>query len=227
VDLPLLLGHRGAPDASSVPENTIASFDLALEHGCDGFEFDVRLTADNKMVVCHDAQVGPLHIETSNYHELLQLPSLEEILEHYANRCFLNIELKVADIETRFLSAVREYQLQSNCVVSSFLPEVILELKVRSGRPDAGIICENLSQLSAWNELPVEYVMVHESLVDQTLINEVHGASRKIFVWTVNSAPAMVRMAELGVDGILSDDTRLLVQTLRPSSFVAHPTNCV
>ena len=43
--LPLLLGHRGAVCSLGVPENTFASFDLALEHGCGGFEFDVRLTA--------------------------------------------------------------------------------------------------------------------------------------------------------------------------------------
>ncbi len=39
---PLLLGHRGAK--SYAPENTIEAFELALQHGCDGFEFDVRLT---------------------------------------------------------------------------------------------------------------------------------------------------------------------------------------
>jgi hypothetical protein len=43
---PLLLGHRGARRAA--PENTLAAFDLALQHGCDGFEFDVRRTLDGR-----------------------------------------------------------------------------------------------------------------------------------------------------------------------------------
>ena len=43
---PLLLGHRGARAEKSISENTLASFDLALAQGCDGFEFDVRLAAD-------------------------------------------------------------------------------------------------------------------------------------------------------------------------------------
>jgi glycerophosphoryl diester phosphodiesterase len=51
---PLLLGHRGARGIRSIPENTIASFDRALADGCDGFEFDVRLTADGEAVICHD-----------------------------------------------------------------------------------------------------------------------------------------------------------------------------
>jgi glycerophosphoryl diester phosphodiesterase len=51
---PLLLGHRGLRVPQAPPENTFAAFDLALQHGCDGFEFDVRLTGDGRAVICHD-----------------------------------------------------------------------------------------------------------------------------------------------------------------------------
>ena len=37
----------------------------------------------------------------------------------------------------------------------------------------------------------------------------------RIFVWTVNDPEAMLRLAAWGVDGIISDDTELLVRTLR------------
>ena len=49
---PLLLGHRGARRVA--PENTFFAFDKALRAGCDGFEFDVRLSSDGRGVVCHD-----------------------------------------------------------------------------------------------------------------------------------------------------------------------------
>ncbi|MGC1220522.1 MAG: glycerophosphodiester phosphodiesterase, partial [Candidatus Sulfotelmatobacter sp.] len=62
---PLLLGHRGARAEKSIPENTLASFDLTLAQGCDGFEFDVRLTADGHAVVCHDATAHGLKIAES------------------------------------------------------------------------------------------------------------------------------------------------------------------
>ncbi len=52
---PLLLGHRGARRAA--PENTLEAFDLALAHGCDGFEFDVRMTRDGRCVICHDPRL--------------------------------------------------------------------------------------------------------------------------------------------------------------------------
>src|SRR5271167_3797714 len=96
----LLLGHRGAGASSSVPENTLAAFDLALEHGCDGFEFDVRLTADKQAVVCHDPKHGRSTIARAQSLRLADLPRLDEVLRHYGQRVFLDIELKVSGLES-------------------------------------------------------------------------------------------------------------------------------
>jgi glycerophosphoryl diester phosphodiesterase len=52
---PLIIGHRGS--SRYAPENTIASFDLAVEDGADGIEFDVRLARDLVPVVIHDASL--------------------------------------------------------------------------------------------------------------------------------------------------------------------------
>ena len=50
---PIVIGHRGA--AGEAPENTLASFALALEQGAEGIELDVHITKDGEIVVCHDA----------------------------------------------------------------------------------------------------------------------------------------------------------------------------
>jgi glycerophosphoryl diester phosphodiesterase len=55
VSRPLIVGHRGA--AGEAPENTLAAFELALNQGADGVEFDVHLTADGVPVVIHDFRV--------------------------------------------------------------------------------------------------------------------------------------------------------------------------
>jgi glycerophosphoryl diester phosphodiesterase len=52
---PLKVGHRGA--AGEAPENTFASFDLALRQGADGIEFDVQLSSDGVPVVIHDPRL--------------------------------------------------------------------------------------------------------------------------------------------------------------------------
>lgn len=214
-NLPLLLGHRGARASSGVRENTLPSFDLALEHGCDGFEFDVRLTGDGRTVICHDPEVGGTGVVSAKRDRLTDLPQLEDVLRRYDRRAFLDIELKVKDLESKVLSALRDAPPQYGFVLCSFLPDVVMELRARSAGAPLGIICEDRVQLARWHRLPVEHVMVHESMVDQKLVEEVHEARRGIFVWTVNQKASMLRLANWGVDGIISDETQLLVRTLR------------
>ena len=94
----LLLGHRGA--RRYAPENTIAAFELALEHGCDGFEFDVRLTADRRLIICHDSYLAGREIETSRYDQFAPAARfLPEVLQKFTARAFLDIELKVLGME--------------------------------------------------------------------------------------------------------------------------------
>ncbi len=213
--LPLLLGHRGARASTGTPENTFASFDLALEHDCDGFEFDVRLAACGTAVVCHDPKVGKLAIASSQSRKLPQLPRLTDVIERYGGRAFLNIELKVKDLESKVLSALAEFPPQRGYVVSSFISDVVMDLEARSSSVAIGIICETPAQLACWRKLPVDYVIPEQSLVDESLVLDVQRAGLRIFVWTVNDPEAMRRLAAWGVDGIISDDTQLLVGTLR------------
>jgi glycerophosphoryl diester phosphodiesterase len=213
---PLLLGHRGLRSHSfSVRENTIAAFDLALQHGCDGFEFDVRLTADSCPVICHGARFAGITIARAGRNRLRGLPLLEAVMERYASRAFLDIELKVPGLESYVLDEISKFPPQCGYVVSSFLPGVLLDLRERSPSIPLGIICETRKQLSAWRELPVEYVIAHERLITPALIAEVHAPGKKVFGWTINKKASMICLANNGVDGIVSDKTELLVATLR------------
>ena len=212
---PLLLGHRGARVSTGIPENTFASFDLALAHGCDGFEFDVRLAACGSALVCHDPKVGRLAIARTQAKQLPQLPRLDDVVQRYGQRAFLNIELKVKDLEAKVLTALSNFPPRQGYVVSSFVPEVVMDLEARSSSVLIGIICETPAQLTRWRELPVDYVIPQQSLVDRLLVQDIQRAGLRIFVWTVNDREAMTRLAALGVDGIISDDTELLARTLK------------
>ena len=217
-DLPLLLGHRGTRLPVSVPENTFASFDLALEHGCGGFEFDVRLTGRGRAVICHDPKVEGVTVSTASAEELLHLPCLEDVLQRYSHRAFLDIELKVPGLESKVLHSLREYRLEADYVVSSFLPGVVAELKTRNASVQAGIICDQPAQLACFRELEIEYVIPHHRLITRKVVQEVHSAGRKILAWTVNDRSSMLRLADWGVDGIISDNTQLLVRTFESPS---------
>jgi glycerophosphoryl diester phosphodiesterase len=211
---PLLLGHRGARDVRSIPENTLASFDLALEHGCDGIEFDLRLTSCGRVVVCHNAKVGKITVARATAKQLLHLPRIEDVLLHYRHRVFLDIELKVKGLESKVLALLRERATSTDYVVSSFLPEVVMELKARGAMVPVGIICQKASQLVRWRELPAEYVIAHHALLTRRRIRLIHNAGRKVFAWTVNDKKSMLCLANWGVDGLISDNTQLLVRTI-------------
>ena len=66
---PLLLGHRGCR-LKQIPENSMAAFREAFNFGLDGFEFDLRGTADGHLVCVHDASIGEYLVAETPYHEL-------------------------------------------------------------------------------------------------------------------------------------------------------------
>jgi glycerophosphoryl diester phosphodiesterase len=223
--LPLLLGHRGTRANRAAPENTFAAFDEALVHGCDGFEFDVRATADGQAVVVHDPKWHGISVAEAKRKELDKLPLLKEVLQKYGTLGFLDIELKVTGLETEVLKLLREHPPQRNYVISSFLPEVVQELRVRRGALPLGIICDSAAQLKRGLELPTVYVILEEELVDKSLVQDIHGAGKKVLVWTVNQQAAMLRLANWNVDGIVSDDPSLLVRTLSPRNRHISPSD--
>ena len=207
---PLLLGHRGARAVRSIQENSLLSFDRALADGCDGFEFDVRLTADGEAVLWHDEALNGLEIARSSSKYLAGLARLEQVLERYRQSAFLDIELKVAGLEKTVIALLEKRAPRRGFVVSSFLPEVLRNLRERSTKLPIGLICDTQAELRRWNAIDVDYVIPQYKRVDATLIRQLKAAGKKIFVWRVNSAKQIQSFADAGVDGIISDHTELL-----------------
>lgn len=108
----LLIAHRGARALAS--ENTMAAFLIALDHGADGLELDVRRTRDGALVIMHDDDVatttgGTGRISGMNLTEVRALdaafrapdrrapepvPTLPEVLHAFAGRTRIYVELK-------------------------------------------------------------------------------------------------------------------------------------
>jgi glycerophosphoryl diester phosphodiesterase len=210
---PLLLGHRGARASKQVPENTLGSFELCLAHGCDGFEFDVRRSCDGVAVICHDPAVRGLRIESTAESELA-LPTLDQVLQQFSAKAFLDIELKTPGVEELLIRALRQHPPSQGYVVSSFLPEVLTELHSLEPSIPLGFLYDRAAQLPP-PALPLAWMIPHFKLVEQRTIEEVHASGQKAMVWTANRAADMRRLAGWGVDAIISDETELLVQSVR------------
>lgn len=211
---PLLLGHRGARAVKSIPENTLESFDFALSTFCDGFEFDVRLTANGQAVLCHDATFHGVEIAKCPARKL-GLPSLSDVMARYRHTAFLDIELKVEGLEKITADLLYTFPPARGCVVSSFIPEALEKLRGINPRIPLGLICERQCQLSRLADIPVEYAILHHRLVRRGVVENMQFGGKKVFVWTVNSPLQMKRFSRWAVDGIISDDPRVLAHVLR------------
>ncbi len=133
--------HRGLHDKSmGVPENSMAAFKRALEHGY-GFELDVRLTRDGKLVVIHDENTRrvtgiPRLVSESTYAELQRLnlggtgekiPLFSEVLSLVNGREALIVEIKTNKNCDKVCSAAAKLldKYKGDFVVESFDPMAV------------------------------------------------------------------------------------------------------
>lgn len=242
---PLLLGHRGQRHTRRnivryfrpqiiPPDNTLAAFELSMERGCDGFEFDVRYTHDRRGVICHDPDYAGFNVASTTYQSLKsassrherrkeqlpdeQMPCLEDVLQRFADRAYLDIEVKIPGFEEEIVEMIRRHTPLREYVVSSFLPPVLVRFHELAPEIPLGFICNDRKLLPEWRTLPIAVVIPQNRLVSDPLVKEWHDAGKQVFVWTVNRESEMRRLALWGVDGIISDDTEMLVKTLGAKS---------
>lgn len=116
---PAGFAHRGLHRGSDFPENSLIAFAAALEAGA-GIECDLRLTADDRIVVFHDADGlrmcgSPLRIGESSLAALGRLrvgdgpiPTLESLLGLVGGRVPLLLEVKVAADIWRWVPPLRQ-----------------------------------------------------------------------------------------------------------------------
>lgn len=230
---PWVYGHRGV--GSGVPENTLLAFDQALAQGADGIEFDVQLSHDGRIVVFHDVSLERMtaghddrRIADLSEFELCRIPlgqgatipNFKDVLA-WADPLdvFLNIEIKPDGFNAASLLAALNGEIssyasnavKSRLLFSSFSAKIIdLALERRWHWPlahllDAGESCRfNVEQVSTCG------IHAHLSLMDDVTLQ--HCQMRKTFinVWTVNSMHEAKRLADSAIDGIITDEPRLI-----------------
>lgn len=223
---PLLLGHRGCR-LTGFKESFRSAFQYALDSNCHGFEFDVRRTRDGKLICVHDPAVQQVHIGSSTYETISKhyfekklrqeseaIPCLDDVLDEFGATAFLDIELKAPGYEPAVIALLRKTPPTVGYVVSSFLPEVICRIAELAPDLQLGYLADDLGPLRAWPSMPGTYVIPRHDLLTRELVDAVHQSGRKVIIWTVNNADDMLRFADWGVDGLISDDPALLSSTV-------------
>jgi glycerophosphoryl diester phosphodiesterase len=212
----IIFGHRGAPGFPRNGENTIASFNKALQSGATGLEFDVRRCGDGRIVVIHDDTIdrttnGKGRVADLSYDQLKQfdagfgepVPLLSDVLDQFGARCLLNIELKDAGISPDVKKLVLERRLERQVIVSAFdwteLPPLAPEI------PIALLASKFENLFTAARELGAAAIHPRKDITTPHLIAEARETQLHIHVWTVNEPAEMSRFRQLGVDGIFTD----------------------
>lgn len=135
---PWRIGHRGA--AALAPENTLASFRAALEHGVDLIEFDVLALRDGTLVLAHSDDLAEVsHGATQGNVLALSLAELRRVapalptfddactfLAREAPEVGVHVDVKWVDYEAAVVETLRRHGLVERTLVSSFFPRSLL-----------------------------------------------------------------------------------------------------
>jgi glycerophosphoryl diester phosphodiesterase len=215
---PLRIAHRGMPRAAR--ENTLPSFQMALEAGADGLELDVHATADGVVVIHHDERVaaGPAIAQMSlaelRRHEAapgVAIPTLLELCDLVAGRATLFVEIKGAGIEQRVLDVLAQYE--GEAPIHSFDHALIQRTRQLDPERRLGVLFDEapVDVLGTMEATGASDVWPHWRLVTPALVSTVHDAGGGVIPWTVNDQALAQSLAALGVDALCGDDVRALV----------------
>jgi glycerophosphoryl diester phosphodiesterase len=215
VPKPLVIAHRGA--SAQEEENSLAAFRAAERAGADGVELDVHATADGGLFVHHD--------ETINGHSIPRLttvaaaalrlansealPTLEQALETIGPRLQVFIEVKSlpALFDGRLLDTMRRGPNPSGYAVHGFDHRIVRRLGDAWPSLPRGVLSSAylVRPLVALEDAGATVLWQQRGLVDRPLVETLHGAGCRLFVWTVNAAREMEDLIALGVDGLCTN----------------------
>lgn len=239
---PAIFAHRGARLAA--PENTLSAFQAALDMHADGVELDVHCSKDGQLVVIHDFNVdattnahGPVsgftaeqlgHMNAAAHFEggfaAASVPTLAQVLDLIGDRCRINVEIKSMDMlggdqVEPLLDVIRERNLYSQVIVSSFNPITLIKLRWLDKRVDIGLL-HHLALpdylRAAWLSpiIRPQAVHPHHDLVDAEYMAWARSQGCAVNTWTVNDVDEARRLAALGVDVIMTDEPDVIIAGL-------------
>ena len=217
----LILGHRGA---AQLTENTIPSFEKALELGADGFELDVRKTADGQLIVVHGSVVGGLAVQSSTYEQLRKLPRgfevplLENVLEKFGRQAHLYIELKAPGFEQEAVDLIRKSGNPAKTLILAFQPRTLTKVHELSPDLQLGFIYNRTQDEELRHNCPIDVLIPQFKLASRELIEEVHSEGLTVVPFTVNEVAEIKRLLQLGVDGVITDYPEKAVKVIARQS---------
>lgn len=211
------IAHRGA--SAYEPENTLKSFERAIELRADMIELDVRQTIDGELVVIHDRTVdrttdgtGPVaHKTLSELKDLNagkgeRIPTLSEVLELASGRVKLVLELKQDGIEDKVVEAIKSNYLYDESYIVSFKSNRLKMIKELEPRLKTGLILfASLDPVRLAKNCGADVVAPFRWFVTSRLVRRARENGIYTFTWTVDETLTAHGLKEKGVSGIVTN----------------------
>ncbi len=235
-DLPIAFAHRGGNEMA--PENTVGAFAHATSLGYRYLETDVHITKDGTLVAFHDGGLERLTgvegaIADQSWSDLQRIdlgaghrvPTMDELFETFPTARF-TIEPKSDAAVQPLIDAVRRHDAIDRVCIGSFVDERIAAMRDALGptlctspgpRSVARLMWTVLGR-GAWDGDGHGCVQIPPSFgplkMSRRIVDGIHDLGLQIHVWTINDAPIMHWLLDLGVDAIMTDNVELLRDVL-------------
>ena len=234
---PRIFAHRGLTfraDKQIVDENTLESFELALEAGADYLETDLQLTKDGVAVLFHDSDLSRLvgsknSISALTLDELRQIrlpfggkiPTLHDALEKFPTSKF-NLDFKTPSTESPGMKVVIASGAFERVLISSFSDSSRVRalahspVQLASSAGSSKVLASytlarfNLTKALAASLAGIQALQIPPKMygIDFThprFVEAVLNQEKEIHYWTVNDPTEMVSLFALGAHGIVTD----------------------
>lgn len=231
-----IVGHRGAP--GQAPENTLLSFERAMQIGVDWIEFDVRRSRDGVLVVIHDETVdrttdGSGRVRDMGFSELERLdagagqriPSLQQVIDLAKGRVRMNIEIKERGIEEGVVNTIKKNGIESQCMVSSFIYASIRRVKeLCPGLVTAAImdrVPEDVEKcLDTLLGVDTRILMLSKKIVTEPFIGEARRLGFALGIWNADTTAEIERYAAMNPEYLCSNYPEMLVEFRQAHSII-------
>lgn len=213
----LKIGHRGASGCET--ENTLISFQKAIDLKVDGIELDVHLSSDGAIMVIHDETID----RTTNGKGLVNqlmcsqlkengIPTLIEVLDLANRYCLVNIELKGIGTAEPVVELIQNYISNKNWIytdflISSFDWKMLERVQYLNPKIRIGVLTEkDVNEALAFAK-KIQAFSIHPNynLLTKENVALMQENGFEVFTWTVNSFEDIQKIKLINVNGIITD----------------------
>lgn len=240
VTISKVFAHRGF--SGNYPENTMLAFEKAVETGADGIEFDVHLSKDGQVVIMHDETISRTTGQNGRLKDLTlseikdldasagfrgvyganPVPTLREYFEFIKDIPMItNIEMKsnifdYVAMDKLVSDLIREYKLEERIIISGFNHYQIVRMMNLTPELKYGLLSESwiVDTGEYCNRLGVQCYHPVRGNCTPELVKDMKDHHLEINTFTVNFEDEVEHLAELEVDGIITNYPDMALRVL-------------